>query len=74
MIAGHLCSLQQHASGKPAFQLLRRLAEAHGVEMEFNEGQVKLRPGRDNLCAGVVEMGKIVMTMLTVKDQIRTAW
>ena len=72
-IAALLFSLGQDAQSTPAFKLVEKLKGAHGLELDFDEGLVKLSVAGDSLYEGISEMAKVVMTLHTVVPHIRVA-
>ena len=70
-IAGILFSLGQDHQGTPAFKLLEDLAKAHNLEINFDDGLVKLSIPEADIYAGIAEMAKVVLTMKTVVPHIR---
>ena len=72
-IAGILFSLGQHTQDTPAFKLLMNLERAHGLEVDFNEGLLKVSVPDKDLYYGVAELTKIVLALHTVTPHIRVA-
>ena len=70
-IAGLLFSLGQDAQSTPAFKLLDNLRRTHGIEIDFNEGVVRLSVPEGHLYDGIAEMAKVVISMHTVVPHIR---
>ena len=70
-IAGILFSLDEHTDDGPGYQLLQKLAQAHGLERNCDNGLVKLNAWQDRLCDIVAEMTKVVITMQTALPHIR---
>ena len=69
-IAGLLFSLGQDDQDAPAFKLLEDLKRTHGLEIDFDEGLVRVSVEESNLYDGVAEMAKIVLAMHTVAPLI----
>ena len=65
-IAGLLFSLGQDGQDTPAFKLLRDLERTHGLEIDFDEGLVRISVEESNLYDGIAEMAKVVLAMHTV--------
>lgn len=72
-IAGLLFSLGQDEQGTPAFKLLGGLERSHGLEIDFDEGLVRVSVAEDDLYDGVAEMTKVVLAMHTAVPQLRVA-
>ena len=72
-ISGLLFSLGQHVEGTPAFKLLMDLERAHGLEVDFNEGLVKVSVPKHALYDGIAELATVVMALHTVVPHIRVA-
>lgn len=70
-IAGLLFSMGQHEATTPAYQLVESLQRAHGLEMDFGEGLVKLTVPAEDIYYGVAEMAKIVLSVQTVVPHMR---
>lgn len=70
-IAGHLFTLGQHALSTPAFRLLSDTVRAYGCALDFDHGTVVLNTKRDNLLDGVMDLAKIIVTMVTATPFIR---
>ncbi len=70
-IAGLLFSLGQDDQGTPAFKLLEDLGRTHGLEIDFNEGMVKISVEEGDVYDGIAEMAKVVLAMHTVVPHIR---
>ena len=70
-IAGLLFSLGQHIEGTPAFGLLDDVSRAHGLELDFTEGLVKMSVPEARFYDGVSELLKIVLAFHTVVPHIR---
>ena len=71
-IAGLLFSLGQDDEDSSAFKLLKDLGRTHGLEIDFDEGLVRLSVEESNLYDGIAEMAKIVLAMHTVAPLIET--
>lgn len=71
-IAGLLFSLDQDTQGTPAFKLVEDLGRTHGLEVDFNEGVVRLSVTEDDLYEGIAEMAKVVLALHTVVPHVRT--
>ena len=71
-IAGLLFSLDQHEEGSPSFELIERLERALDLEIDFDEGSVRLKLDDDDLYDGIAEMTKVVLSMHTVVPHICT--
>ena len=52
-VAGLLFSLGQHTQDTPAYKLVRNLERAHGLEVDFNEGLLKVSVPDQDLYDGV---------------------
>lgn len=72
-ISGLLFSLGQHTPDTPPYRLLRNLEHAHGLELDFNEGLVKLRVSYNDIYRGVVEFVKVILAIQAVTPHIRVA-
>lgn len=72
-IAGQLFSLGQHTVDTPSFRLLRSIAEAHDLAIDFDEGIVRISVPREQLIDGVMELIKVLLTMLTASPQLRVS-
>lgn len=70
-VAGHLFSLGQQAVDTPAFKLLNTLAIAHDLNLDFDEGLVKVTVPIDELFEGFIELVKVILTMVTAGTHIR---
>ncbi|MCY4449372.1 MAG: hypothetical protein OXE02_11100 [Chloroflexi bacterium] len=70
-IAGHLFTLGQHTLNTPAFKLLRDVAESYGAELDYNRGTVILNAGGDRLLDSVMDLAKVIVTMVTATPFIR---
>lgn len=71
-IAGLLFSLGQDDEDSSAFKLLKDLGRTHGLEIDFDEGLVRVSVEESNLYDGIAEMAKVVLTMHTVTPLIET--
>ncbi len=69
-IAGLLFSLGQDDQDAPAFRLLEDLKRTHGLEIDFDEGLVRVSVEESNLYDGIAEMTKVVLAMHTVAPLI----
>ena len=72
-IAGHLFTLGQHMLNTPAFKLLQDVANSYGAELDYDQGAVILNAKGDRLLDGVMDLAKVVVTMVTVTPFIRVA-
>ena len=70
-IAGLLFSLGLDKISSPAFKLLNDLRRTHGLEIDFDNGLVKMSVTEDKIYAGISEMAKVVLAMHTVVPHIR---
>ena len=70
-ISGLLFSLGQHTQDAPAYKLLKSLERAHGLEVDFNEGLLKVSVQDQDLYDGVAELTKVVIALTTVTPHIR---
>ena len=70
-IAGLLFSLGLDEVSTPAFKLLNDLRRTHDLEIDFDNGLVKITVSEDNLYRGIAEMAKVVLAMHTVVPHIR---
>lgn len=70
-VAGALFSLGQHTADTPAFKLIETLAKAYQVQMDFNEGVLKLRVAPDKLTDGFLELLQVIITAVTAAPFIR---
>ena len=70
-IAGLLFSLGQDHEGTPAFKLIEALSKAHNLEINYDDGLVKLSVSEGNIYNGIAEMAKVVLAMQTVVPHIR---
>ena len=64
-VAGLLFSLGQNVEGTPGFRLLEHLRHAHGLELDFDQGLLKLSVAEDRLYDGVAEMTKVILALHT---------
>ena len=62
-IAGLLFSLNAHNEDSPAFRLLLKLCAAHRLEIDFNQGCVRLSVTQEGLYDGITEVARVVLTM-----------
>ena len=69
-IAGLLFSLGQDNEDSSAFKLLKDLGRTHGLEIDFDEGLVRVSVEESNIYDGISEMAKVVLTMHTVTPLI----
>ena len=65
-IAGMLFSLGQDDQDTQAFKLLKDLERTHGLEIDFDEGLVRVSVEESKLYDGIAEMAKVVLAMHTV--------
>ena len=72
-VAGLLFSLGQHTQDTPAYKLVRNLERAHGLEVDFNEGLLKVSVPNQDLYDGVAEFTKVVLAIHTVTPHIRVS-
>ena len=72
-IAGLLFSLGQDEQRTPAFKLLEDLGRTHGLEIDFDEGLVKVSLAEGDLYDGITEMAKVVLAMHTVVPHMRVS-
>lgn len=72
-IAGLLFSLGQDEHRTPAFKLLEDLGRTHGLEIDFDEGLVRVSLSEGDLYDGITEMAKVVLAMHTVVPHIRVS-
>ena len=70
-IAGLLFSLGQHTANTPAFKLVRDLERAHGLQIDYDEGLVRLSVPEERLYEGVADLAKVVVALHTVVPHIR---
>ena len=70
-IAGHLFSLGQDTTNTPAFKLLESLVRAYGLELDHDEEVVKHTVPLDNLFEGVMDLGKVILTVVTAMPFMR---
>ena len=70
-IAGLLFSLGQDEEETPACRLLTDLTRTHGLELDYQEGLVRIRTPREQLSQGAATLVKVVLTMLTATPHIR---
>ena len=73
IIAGSLFSLGQHPVDTPAFRLVDSLAKAYGLQIDFNEGLVKMVVRPDDLSEGIMELAKVIITVVTAVPHIRVS-
>ena len=64
-IAGLLFSQGHHTDDSPGFSLMLDLAQAHRLELNFNEGVVSLQAPRSETYDTIAEMTKVIITMQT---------
>ena len=72
-VASLLFSLGQDDQATPAFKLLEDLERAHGLEIDFNEGLVKVSVGERDLYHGIAEMAKVILALHAVVPHIRVS-
>lgn len=72
-IAGLLFSLGLDEVSSPAFKLLNNLRRTHDLEIDFDNGLVKICVREDRIYAGIAEMAKVVLAMHTVVPHIRVS-
>ena len=72
-ISGLLFSLGQHNEGTPAFKLLENLVRTHGLEIDFDEGLVKLSVADRDLYEGIAELAKVILAIHTTVPHIRVS-
>lgn len=70
-IAGHLFTLGQHTLNTPAFKLLRDIAEAYGLTLDFDRGTVTTEASIENAIERVMDLTKAIITMVTATPFIR---
>lgn len=70
-IAGHLFSLDQHDEGKPVYELVMALQQAHGLRIDFDEGLVYLHCDEPGLYDAITTLAKIVITVFTAGAHLR---
>jgi len=72
-IAGILFSLGQHTEDTPAFKLLKNLERAHGLQIDFDDGLVRITVPSAESFDGITELAKVVLTMDTAVPHIRVS-
>ena len=70
-VAGLFFSLGQHTQDTPAYQLLRNLEQAHGFDVDFNEGVLRVSMPAQALYEGFAEFTKVILALHTVTPHIR---
>ena len=70
-IAGLLFSLNQTEDGDPPFELLKSLASAHNLYVNYEDGLVQLQASDHNVYDAVAELAKVVITLHTAAAHIR---
>ena len=70
-IAGLLFSLGQDGEHTPAFKLVTNLAQAHGLEIDFEEGILAVSTTPDGITETLVGLTKVVITILTAVPHMR---
>lgn len=70
-IAGHLFSLGQHTVDTPAFKLLQALADTYSLRLDFDEGLVELTVSENDLVDGIMDLAKVILTMVTATQHMR---
>ena len=70
-VAGLFFSLGQHTQDTPAYKLLRNLERAHGFEVDFNEGLLRVSMPSQALYEGFAEFTKVILALHTVTPHIR---
>ncbi|MBM3944854.1 MAG: hypothetical protein FJ317_05090 [SAR202 cluster bacterium] len=71
IIASRLFSLAQNIEGTPAYRLLGSLAKAYDLDVDFNEGLVRLRADEHDLSERVLDLAKVMVTVITASPHIR---
>ena len=71
-VAGLLFSLGQDATNTPAFRLLKDLEQAHGLEIDLDQGLLKISAPEEDLCHAVAELAKVILTIQTVIPHLHT--
>ena len=72
-VAGLLFSLGQDDPATPAFRLLKDLEQAHGLEIDLDQGLLKISAPEENLEGAVAELAKVILTLQTVIPHLRPA-
>ncbi len=70
-IAGHLFATGQHTENTPAYKLLWELHKAYDLEIDRNEGVVKSIAQEHDLIDVVMNVAKVVVTIITTTPHIR---
>lgn len=71
-IAGLLFSLDQGEDTDPGLRLLVAIADAYGMEVDWEKGLVRLEvTGDRKLCNAIQDITKLVITMQTAAPQLR---
>ena len=70
-VAGLLFSLGQHHDDSPAFALLKDIAGAHRLAIDFDEGLISLTVDQKDLYQAITEMAKAVITIQTTAPFLR---
>ncbi len=73
IIAGRLFALGQHTQDTPAFRLLRSLEKAHGLKLDYDNGQVTTIISKNEMFDALMGFSKVVLAMITTIPHIRVA-
>ena len=72
-IAGHLFTLGQHTLNTPAFRLLKEIAQAYDLTLDFDNGAVTTKANAESAVQRVMDMTKAIITMVTATPFIRVS-
>ena len=64
-------SLDQHEEGSSTFRLLEELCQSNGIEVDFDQGTLKLSVAEEQLYDGIAGLVKVVLAMNSVVPHIR---
>jgi len=70
-ISGHLFALGQHTQDTPAFKLLRNLAKAYRLKLDYDSGRVVSTVSYDRMDQAITDFIKVIITMLTAIPHVR---
>ncbi len=70
-VAGHLFAMGQHGVDSPSVKLLMELQKAYKLEVDFNEGVVRRVVERHELMDAVMDLSKVIITVVTASPHIR---
>lgn len=73
VVAGHLFSLGQHPVDTPAFKLLKSLADAYRLRIDYNEGLIRTEVAPEDFFEGVMNLTKVIVTVVTALPHMRVS-